>query len=478
MEDKSSTTPSQKKAAKDSGTKAVKTAGASRTPVPAAAKPTPSKGATVTGSSMPNKGKSSTKPPKSSAGRNTLSKPTTSAQSFPNEGTIPANTMEARQSVDERIDRLEKLVEKLVSREADSAIATRAGPSQTSSDTYSYDGSAPPPCQDEGQWTYGDEYSLQSETDSYNPEIQEYYENYDISSEMGEHTRLPDMPEHFTQRQSQMPQGQGNAKDLSKASREEPPPLAARFAAAPGTGKSFMTDLGSSIDYMLTHKLDDKSLEDTAEKYITPDNCEALSVPKVNLTIWENLKSTTRAKDARLQKVQKALIRGITAFARSVDGTQLSDTQQDALALLSSANYELNCVRKELIRPEINPKYAHLCKASTQTSKLLFGDDLSKQVKELQEEQKAAVGVVRTGPKFQYRSRDRGAYRPYPYANQSRYRDAGWSSRQGQTHRSFLGAGMRGTPQWKKRGSSAPHTQSRPPPTQDGKNTGRDRPTH
>ena len=475
MAEKSSTTPSSQR--KTTTSTAAKTAGASRTPVPAAgaAKPKPSKGSTGSGKS--NTGNSSTQSSKASAGKITQSQPATSAKNLPNEGTVPTDTMETQQSVDARIDRLEKLVEKLVSREVDTAAKQAtygaAGPSHASSDTYSYDSSAPPPCQAQGQWIYDGEYSphSQSEMDSYNPETQEYYENFDASSEMSGLTRRPEA-EHFTQ--SQTPQG----KDLSKTSREEPPPLAARFAAASGTGKPLKTDLGSSIDYMLTHKLDDKSLEDTAEKYITPDNCEALSVPKVNLTIWENLKSTTRAKDARLQKVQKALMRGITAFARSVDGTQLSDTQQDALALLSSANYELNCVRKEFIRPEINPKYAHLCKASTHTSKLLFGDDLSKQVKELQEEQKAAVGVVRTGPKFQYRSRDRGAYRPYPHANQSRYRDAGWYSRQGQTHRPFLGAGMRGTPQWKKRGASAPHTQSRPPPTQDGKSTGRERPTH
>lgn len=80
-----------------------------------------------------------------------------------------------------------------------------------------------------------------------------------------------------------------------------------------------------------------------------------------------------------------------------MDGTQLSELQQDALALLCNAQFELNCIRKDGIRPEINPKYAQLCKAcNVQSAKYIFGEDLSNQVKTLQEEFKAAVGVVKT----------------------------------------------------------------------------------
>ena len=207
---------------------------------------------------------------------------------------------------------------------------------------------------------------------------------------------------------------QGQLQDDSTPSASEVPAIAARFAIPSGIGKPINKQLASNIEYLTTHPLDEKNLSDTASKYPSPDNCPTLDVPKVNGTIWENLKGYTRTKDLKLQRVQKALAKGLTAFARSVDGQDLTDTQQDTLALLCNAQFELNCLRRDCIRPDINTKYTHLCKASNvlTPSKQLFGDDLSKQVKDLQEEHKAAVGVVKGGRGPPY-GRERRQYKPY-----------------------------------------------------------------
>lgn len=179
--------------------------------------------------------------------------------------------------------------------------------------------------------------------------------------------------------------------------KKELPALVTKFAIPSGIVEPLDEELAKSTGYLTSHQLNEKNMQDTAGKYASLDNCQTLDVPKVNATIWDNLNGKTRSKDLKLQRVQRLLTRGITAFARSVDGTQLSELQQYTLALLCNTHFELNCIRKDAIRPEVKPKYAHLCKASNmQSAKHLFGEDLSKQVKDLQEGLKAAVGLVKT----------------------------------------------------------------------------------
>ena len=142
-----------------------------------------------------------------------------------------------------------------------------------------------------------------------------------------------------------------------------------------------------------------------------------------------------------MQRIQKPLLKGIAALNQCIDPNNISDQQQDSLALLCNANYELNCLRKEFFKPEMNPKYVHLCKPSVTVPKWLFGDNLSTQVKDIQEEQKTTGGVIRR------QAGQRGRrYQPYNTA----YNNAGWVSghagrgnhRQSRdTGRPFLGQG-------------------------------------
>lgn len=82
-------------------------------------------------------------------------------------------------------------------------------------------------------------------------------------------------------------------------------------------------------------------------------------------------------------------------------------------------------LRKEVIKPDLNHKYAHLCKQSAMPTEWLFGDDLPKAVKELEDQQKA-TGVVKSHHKFsQHFSYTKFA--PYNLSNSpQRYREVGW----------------------------------------------------
>ena len=66
-------------------------------------------------------------------------------------------------------------------------------------------------------------------------------------------------------------------------------------------------------------------------------------------------------------------------------GKKIIESMSDAIALFAHANSELKIRRKELIKPDLYEDYKHLCSASVPSSSQLFGDDLSKQVKDLTE---------------------------------------------------------------------------------------------
>ena len=187
------------------------------------------------------------------------------------------------------------------------------------------------------------------------------------------------------------------------------PPIAAKFAMPLDIGNPIDDEVAQSATYLMTHQLEQKVLDEVTAKYPAPSNCDLIDTPKVNPPIWDHLPTGTKSRDLKLQRVQKSLTRGLNAYMSTLSAGNISETQQDTLALLCNANFELNCVRKELIKPDLNARFTHLCKPSLPASRLLFGDDLGKQVKDLKDQQQAAAGVMKGQGKFKSR------YYSHPY---------------------------------------------------------------
>ena len=59
---------------------------------------------------------------------------------------------------------------------------------------------------------------------------------------------------------------------------------------------------------------------------------------------------------------------------------------------------EVNIKRRELIKPDLNDQFKQLCGSHTPVTKLLFGDDLPKSVKEISETNKVGVKVSSKPP--------------------------------------------------------------------------------
>ena len=105
-------------------------------------------------------------------------------------------------------------------------------------------------------------------------------------------------------------------------------------------------------------------------------------------TIW----TSGLGQLTEFQKVQKSLIKGIIVVVSEVNKLMGNSEIQkeetvcalmDGVLLLANANQELKHQQRELMRPQLNTNYRHLCSPSNPVTAELFGDDLPKAVKDI-----------------------------------------------------------------------------------------------
>jgi len=171
-------------------------------------------------------------------------------------------------------------------------------------------------------------------------------------------------------------------------------------AFIPSTQKSPAIEekIAKLIDDMNIGGLSTETVKERADKYPPPKNCKYLVPTTVNEEIWDLLSRRSRTVDLAFQRVQEPLVQGLSALS-SLSGQlvkdihagktpktrQILDQIMDSIALLSNANFKLNTKRRELIKPDLNPPYTRLCKEDIKPSTKLFGDDLSKHLKDMAE---------------------------------------------------------------------------------------------
>ena len=220
-------------------------------------------------------------------------------------------------------------------------------------------------------------------------------------------------------RESGSEYGDSGNEDPDKNEPDEPPAKRQKAAdSSPAIIEKLTRDLaledekGPDINVQLAglvHKLlreakpNETKLNELKKQYIPPNNCEGLSETRVNANIWNNLGETARSNDLKLQKVQKYLVKGMTALVTVID-TLIKDEPKssnednisklmDAVVLLANANTEVNLRRRERLKPELHPSYRHLCNPSNPITSQLFGDDLPKAVKDIAEANKISSKI-------------------------------------------------------------------------------------
>ena len=203
-------------------------------------------------------------------------------------------------------------------------------------------------------------------------------------------------------------------------------------------GPDINTQLAGLVHKLLREaKPNETKLNELKKQYIPPSNCESLSETRVNSNIWNNLGETARSNDLKLQKVQKYLIKGMTAIVTVIDSLIKDEPNSskednigklmDAVILLANADTEVNLRRRERLKPELHPSYRHLCNPSNTITSQLFGDDVPKAVKDIAEASRISSkihGDRRSADRRDKRQRSRhfaGSNSRTPYRSNSYY---------------------------------------------------------
>ena len=185
-------------------------------------------------------------------------------------------------------------------------------------------------------------------------------------------------------------------------------------------GDEIQTPLANLLTNLLSKKLDEAALNKKADLYPRPANVPEIVTPAINTEIWGQLQKPTRSRDIKFQKAQGSNVKGLSALARlantlleaknkktSVSVPDCLKLCLDAFALFSNGNQEMNHRRKESIKPDLNIKFKDLAKNNPVPDKL-FGDDLSQQVKDINETAKMSKDMSRANRSSFTNSRTRG----------------------------------------------------------------------
>ena len=160
-----------------------------------------------------------------------------------------------------------------------------------------------------------------------------------------------------------------------------------------------ITEKVASLIYnMAFGGLSPETVKERVDKYPPLENSKFLCTTAINEEVWDLLPRRSRTVDLAFQKIQEFLVQGLSSL--SILGDQLVKDLQtrkptnvrqllDSIALVANANYKLNMKRRELIKPDLNPPYTRLCKEDIKPSTKLFGDELSKHLKDMTEAKKA-----------------------------------------------------------------------------------------
>ena len=165
--------------------------------------------------------------------------------------------------------------------------------------------------------------------------------------------------------------------------------------------------VASLIDNMASG-LSPETVKERVDKYPPPENCKFLCTTTINEEVWDLLPRRSETVDLAFKKVQELLVQGLSSLSllgdqlvkdlqtgKPTNIRQVLDQVMDSIALVANVNNKLNMKRRELIKPDLNPPFTRLCKNDIKPSTKLFGDELSKHLKDMAEAKKAGQQMQR-----------------------------------------------------------------------------------
>lgn len=88
----------------------------------------------------------------------------------------------------------------------------------------------------------------------------------------------------------------------------------------------------------------------------------------------------------------------------------------DAMTIVGHATEEVNAIRRDLIKHDLNEQYSQLCGSQILVTNMLFGDDLSKSIKGISETNKVGQKVS-----SQHQPKGKNTYHSHRKASHAHY---------------------------------------------------------
>ena len=249
------------------------------------------------------------------------------------------------------------------------------------------------------------------------------------------------------------------------------------YGAADNTGPDIDPQLARIVENFVKVRLTDDKLKEKLTAGLVPKNCGCLMATRVNGEILEKLTTNSKSRDIKAQRIQNAIVQAMLAITSAADtlvgksrsGEELGQTNMaatvtslvDSLALLATANQDVNQRRRDDHRADLNQAYKGLCKGDQEGSALLYGDEITTRIKDINESNRVATKLwaaskpTSTTP-FLSRQGQRG--RSYPRAHSYVARSSGRQSWMGRFRGAFLEPGYHHS----SRGKSFPRRGHRP----------------
>jgi hypothetical protein len=175
--------------------------------------------------------------------------------------------------------------------------------------------------------------------------------------------------------------------------------MAKRFKVKDVCGEKIDDVLAQNVTSLFLNGMDEEQYNDLVkdEKTPRPENCEGLKIVKTNQLVWDIIPTFSQTCDKKIQNIEKTLVKAATILTKVVDKMAKLDTDEnsevldncnDTIALLGHANRQINLARRDFMKPDLDANYVHLCAQSMPYTSYLFGDDVSKAAKDIEDTRK------------------------------------------------------------------------------------------
>ena len=225
-----------------------------------------------------------------------------------------------------------------------------------------------------------------NESHDYNFEVEQYSEETDVFP-LGQATPIEENNNEPPSKMAKInEEGTSIITSLFKT-------VSQKYKCQEKVGDKVDDDLAVMVNQLFGEGLQDEQYNDLIKSIQRPENCKSLQKTRVNQLIWNLLRPETRSDDAKIQVIQNTVVKAGANLTKLVNQLSKSETNgehliplvTDSLALLGHANKLINNKRRESHKPDLGREYYHLSSPSLAYTDYLYGDELSKSVKEIQD---------------------------------------------------------------------------------------------